>query len=118
MTDEEKAKAEQEKEANIASLKRQHGRIGVVEFDDGRYVVLRRPKRAEFDSYYDQGGAGGAATCPQSTRRQLITDTLVYPSKDELEKILNDYPIALGQQLLSAALALAGAGKAKARIVD
>lgn len=93
---------------DLAALKAQHGRIEVVEFDDGRVVVLRKPSRAQFDSFID-------SERKQAHKRQLVDDCRVHPSAEELVALLDEYPAALAGPLTDAALRLAGVGKARVR---
>jgi hypothetical protein len=110
--DQKAAKAEEQR-LYIEALRSKHGRIGIVDFDDGRFVALRRPKREEYDSWLDMGGPNAS----QKVRRQLVEDCRVHPSKEELDAILDDYPAALAGACMGAVLDLAGLGKAKARYV-
>lgn len=97
----------------LETLKAKHGKIGVVEVEDGAVIVFRRPTRAEYDSWMDMGGAQAGS----AARRQLAEDTLVYPSRDAFYAILDEYPALLNGACTNAILELAGLGKAKTRVL-
>ncbi len=105
------AKAE-ERKLFVEALKSKHKRVSVIEFDgDDRFIVVRKPTRSEYDSWFDMGGPTGK----QATKRQLLDDCTLHPSKEEVDALLEDYPAALAGACMGAIYELAGMGKATAR---
>lgn len=93
-------------ESKILELKQAHGEICAVEVA-GQTLVFRKPSPAEYDRWYD-GYSNGQQKSLRS--KELAVSTLVFPSRDALEKAIKDRPAALTTTIDSEIIKLAGAG--------
>jgi len=75
----------------IAELKAQHGELYLLSSDDETLpleVVVKKPGRAQLDRYTHDLMGGKASRAA----RQLLSDCLVHPSADELDRICAEAP--------------------------
>ena len=105
----EKLKAERERIARLTrneqvfgDLEAEHGinRLRRVDTEDGRMIVVRRPAPVAFKRF--QQSKTNVDDCDA-----LVRTCLVYPSRDEYTKIIEDYP-AKTVESANAASELAG----------
>ena len=74
-------------QALAEKLKLEHG-DDLIQFecDEKTTLVFRKPKRAEFDRWFDKRDQGTAAA------RELAQSTLVHPGRDDFIAILEKIP--------------------------
>lgn len=70
----------------IAELKAAHADLICIEVADGQQMVFRKPKRLEFDQWFDAQSKGSQAALA------LSQQCLVYPTPQEYMAVLEKYP--------------------------
>lgn len=73
-------------QAKIAELKAAHPDLICIEVQDGQQLVFRKPKRLEFDQWFDNQGKGSQAALG------LAQQCLVYPTPQDFMTVLEKYP--------------------------
>lgn len=73
-------------QAKIAELKAAHSDLICIEVQDGQQLVFRKPKRLEFDQWFDNQAKGSQAAL------SLAQQCLVYPTPQEFMAALEKYP--------------------------
>lgn len=92
-------------EAELNELKDKHGTIVAVEAPTGT-LVFRKPKRAEYDRWFDKSQADKAKASEHA--RELAQSCLVHPSRDGFLAALDDCPSLLCGEVLTAVTSLCG----------
>lgn len=72
-------------EDKIAELKTQHKELVCVRTQDGHDLVFRKPKRLEYDQWFDQRNTTPAGL-------SLAQQCLVFPSPQEFMAVLEERP--------------------------
>jgi hypothetical protein len=92
-------------EKKIHELKAAHGKDLTVIEVDGTQLVFRKPKRQEYDHWFDNRDKGSSAA------RELAQATLVYPDREAFIAALDAQPARLSGRngILDAIVDLAGA---------
>ncbi len=93
----------------IAELKTAHGKIGVVTAATGGELVFRKPRRAEYDRWFDK-----REESPTSAARELAQACLVHPDRDGMIALLDEQPALLmcGNGIIDTLTDLAGVSTA------
>lgn len=103
-------------ESQIAELKTAHGKLGLVTSASGAELVFRKPRRAEYDRWFDK-----REESPTTAARELAQACLVYPDRDGMIAVLDDQPSLLmcGNGIIDTVTDLAGAvgGAAQKKII-
>jgi hypothetical protein len=90
----------------LEAAEKEHGELGrkiaLVITAEGP-VIIKRPHRATVSKFLD------AERATSATMLALVKSCIVYPGKDEFDRLLDEQPAAL-TILASEALTLAGAG--------
>lgn len=97
-------------DTEIAALKEKHGQhLAAVTVADGSVLVFRKPKRQEYDHWFEK-----RESAPQSAARELAQQCLVFPGYDALLSTLDSSPAVLSGNggIMDALLDLAGLGGA------
>lgn len=98
-----------------AAWKREHGALKAIKARTGT-LVLRAPKRGEWDRYVDKMGSEPGQRSSHS--RELAQSCLVHPSPSEMREILDAHPALLMNEVVDALGALAGFATEEAVVSD
>jgi hypothetical protein len=90
----------------VAKLKEQHGPYLIAVHAKKHILVFRKPTRGEYDEWSDKTHSDKAQQSRHN--RELAKRTVVHPSEDALQEVLDDQPALLGAEILSAVTQLAG----------
>lgn len=98
-------------EKTIADLKSVHGKLGVVTSSTGGELVFRKPKRAEYDRWFDS-----REESPTKAARELAQSCLVHPDREGMISALDEQPALLmcGNGIIDTLTDLAGVSTANA----
>lgn len=102
----------------IATLKSTHGpKLGVVTAANGAELVFRKPRRVEYDRWFDK-----REESPTAAARELAQSTLIYPDdRNAMIAVLDEQPSLLmcGNGIIDTITDLAGAvgGAAQKKIL-
>lgn len=92
----------------VMDLKGKHGNdLVAVQCHDGSHLIFRKPKRQEYDRWFDRRAENGSVAA-----RELAQSTLVYPERDGMMAVLDAQPALLmcKNGILDAVTELAGLG--------
>ena len=100
-------------EKTIAELKAKHGEsLVAVSTPDGTEIVLRKPKRIEYDRWINQSEKDGNVAA-----MQLAKACRVHPDESIFDSVLEKYPAILRctNGFVPSIIELAGVGEAQAK---